>query len=297
MIEKIKQILHTENISFDNITKSTSGFTNEVFFVDNKYVIKVVAARSKPEKIQKEIAFYKNVKLPFIPEYVSSGKIDNLDYLIIKKINGDSLYSIWHKLDNHTRKKACIDIAKILCDFHKNSGEFLTEKYVIKDWILKWQKSFSLNINILEKRGFDVEFLKDFQNTKLDKIMSEQKLGLVYNDAHFDNFILSEDKLYLIDFDRVLFGSIDYELLILKSMLDNPCKFASEVDEPNVKIEDYKNIYEIIKETYADMFEFEFLDDRIFIYQFIYNLGNAYEYDRNEWIKTELEKFKTRFCE
>ena len=126
---------------------------------------------------------------------------------------------------------------------------------------------------------------------------NNEDLALVYNDAHFDNFILSEDKLYLIDFDRVLFGSIDYELLILKSMLDNPCKFASEVDEPNVKIEDYKNIYEIIKETYADMFEFEFLDDRIFIYQFIYNLGNAYEYDRNEWIKTELEKFKTRFCE
>ena len=63
--------------------------------------------------------------------------------------------------------------------------------------------------------------------------MQEQKLGLVYNDAHFDNFILSGDELFLIDFDRVVVASIDYELLIIKSMLDNPCKFASEIDQNN----------------------------------------------------------------
>ena len=295
MLEKIKKILRQENIDFDHITKSTSGFTSDVYFVDDKYVIKVANARSKPEKILKEIAFYKSVKLSYIPEYISSGEFDNSAYLIIKKITGDSLYSVWHKLDDVKRDKITKNIAKILADFNRQDGSFLDKKFISYDWKNRWQKSFALNVDILEKRNFEVEFLKEFAKTKLDKIMQEQKLGLVYNDAHFDNFILSADELFLIDFDRVVVASIDYELLIIKSMLDNPCKFASEIDEPNVNINDYKNVYKILKSNYADMFNFEYIDDRVFVYQFIYNLGNAYEYNRDEWIKNELEKFKTRF--
>ncbi len=296
MIKLIEKILQKENIEYDNITKSTSGFTNEVYFVDEKLVIKIVSKRSKPEKLKKEIDFYKNVKLDFIPQYVSSGDVDGVDYLIITKLKGKSLYSIWHILTDDQRSNCVLQIAKILKEFNKQNYEFLPQKYIQKNNIEKWQKSFALNIDILKRRGFDVDFLIDFAGTKLDKIMQEQELGLVYNDAHFDNFILDGDKVYLIDFDRVLYTSIDYELLIIEQMLDNPCKFASEVDEPNVDINHYKNVRDILIKNYPELFAFEYLQDRVFVYRFIYNLGNAYEYDRNNWIQDEIDKFKKRFC-
>ncbi len=295
MLETIKKILAKENIKYNSIEKSTSGFTNEVYFIDDKYVVKIVAKRSKPEKLKKEIEFYKNVKFDFIPSYICSGNLDEINYLIITKLRGKSLYSVWHILTDEQRNKCSKQIANILKIFNQQKGDFLPEKYIHIDNKKRFQKSFNLNIEILEKRGFDVGFLKDFANTKLDVIMNKQKLGLVYNDAHFDNFILDEEKLYLIDFDRVLYCSIDYELLIIEQMLDNPCKFASEVDEPNVKLDDYKNIHQILKQNYKDLFDFEFIDDRVFIYRFLYNLGNAYEYDKNEWIKIELDKFKNRY--
>ena len=125
--------------------------------------------------------------------------------------------------------------------------------------------------------------------------MSEQKLELVYNDAHFDNFIYDKGMVYLIDFDRILYGSVDYEILIIKQMLDNPKKFASKNDEPNINNKDYSQIYELLQKNSPQMFNFKHFEYRVFIYQFIYNLGQAYEYENNAWIEKELQNFKKYF--
>ena len=114
MEKLIEKILDKENISFKKITKSTSGYTNLVFYVDNIYVVKIIAPYTKPEKLKKEISFYKNIKLNYMPKYVSSGSIDGVDYLIIKKIKAKSLYEIWHKLDNRRRQNIIFKITNIL---------------------------------------------------------------------------------------------------------------------------------------------------------------------------------------
>ena len=162
-------------------------------------------------------------------------------------------------------------------------------------WSGMWQKTFQLNINILEQKGFNVEFLKSFKEKRVVKLFKQSQNGLIYNDAHFDNFIYDNGNVYLIDFDRVMYCSIDYELLIIKQMLDNSTKYANEEDESKVNQKDYDGIYESLKMLYPEMFAFENIEDRVFIYQFIYNLGQAFEYNRNDWIEKELNSFKQHF--
>lgn len=294
-IEIIKNILAKENIGYTTLTQSTSGFTNLVYFVDDKYVIKILAKNRKPEKLEKEIAFYQSAKLDCIPSYVTSGNYEGTLYLIITRLQGDSLYSIWHTLDNHTREDIVIKICDILNEFHKQPHHFLQPKYVTTNWLQKWIDSFKLNIGILRDRGFEVDYLENFAVERLPEIMQEENLCLIYNDAHFDNFLYDGNKLWLIDFDRVQYSSVDYELLIIKSMLDAPHKFASEVDEPNVNPEHYKGIWEVIQNRCKSMFDFKYIDARVFIYKFIYNLGNSYEWNHNDWIEDELVKFKEFF--
>ena len=295
LIDTINKILAREEIGYHYIEQSTSGFTSIVFFVDDKYVVKFSNTPKLSEKLEKEISFYRNSNLPFIPKYISSGKFDDTTYLIIERLKGESLFHIWHKLDAKERKDVTKQIAKILNKFHEQPGSYLSDKFIQTNWQEKWRKSLDLNIRILEKYRFDTTNLKDFTQHRLDKLFEKTKNGLVYNDAHFDNFIYDNGKVYLIDFDRILYCSIDYELLIIKQMLDNPIKFASLEDEPYVNIEDYSEIYGDLKKECPDMFAFEYIDDRVFIYQFIYNLGQAYEYNRREWIKRELDKFNARF--
>lgn len=291
----ISKILNKEKIPYTKIQRSNSGFTNIVFFIDDKCVIKIVNQRTKPEKLLKEIAFYQNVKLDFIPKYISSGNIDGVDYLIIEKLKGVSLYKIWHKLSEKERENSIKQIANILDSFHNVGGDFLTPKFINTNSLQKWQHSFELNIKILNEKGFDTTYLEEFSKTKLEKIMTEQRNGLVYNDAHFDNFIYNNGKIYLIDFDRVLYCSIDYELLTIKTMIENPRKFASKEDEEKINLKDYSNIYDQLQKYSKEMFNFKHISERVFIYQFFYNLGEGFELNNNEITERELLKFKNFF--
>ena len=163
-----------------------------------------------------------------MPKYILSGETNDLVYLIIEKLEGKTLYNVWHLKTEEERKDIIFKMCNILKEFSEQPYFYLEDKYKTMDWLKKWQKSFEINIPLLQERKFDTKILEDFAKNKLPIIMKEQNLKLLFNDAHFDNFILTlNNELYIIDFDRVMFGSLDYELLILDSMLDNPTKFAS----------------------------------------------------------------------
>lgn len=293
----INEIFNKLNITVTKISKATTGFTNVVYFVNDEYVIKFSKNEKTAKKLQKEIGFYQTTKLTCKPKYIASGFVGDMAYLIITKIEGYPLYKVWHTLSEDKRERLVEKICEILKQIHTSRIDFLEESYVFNNLTDKWVKSFEKNIKELNKRGITAEKLEVFVKTKLAKIFAEEKPALVYNDAHFDNFIYNEkeDELYIIDFDRLVFTSADYELLIIVSMVNNPKKFASLEDEKNCKKSDYKNILNYMKKYYPRLFDFEWLDDRIFVYRFVYNLGNAFEYNKTNIIKTQLEMFEKYF--
>lgn len=295
MEKMIEQILNKENIKYNNFYRINGGFTNLAYSIDEKYILKIKQEYTKAEKIQNEIAFYKNVKSRFIPKYTTSGNIDGKDYLIIEKLKGETLYYVWHKLGNSERENAVKQIAKILKELHQQNYNYLPEKSINLDWVERWNKSFDLNINILKKKGFNTEPLEKFQALKLKEIFKENKVGLIYNDAHFDNFIYNNGEIKIIDFDRTRASSIDYELLIISLMLDNPRKFANEQCEKFVNLDDYKNVWQWLKKYYPSLFDFKYLSDRLFVYKFIYRLGEAYETQNNDMIQKGLKEFQEHF--
>lgn len=60
MEELIRKICGNCGLECHKIERSVSVFTNITHFVDDKYVIKVINSFTKPEKLKKEISFYKN---------------------------------------------------------------------------------------------------------------------------------------------------------------------------------------------------------------------------------------------
>ncbi len=290
----LEDILKDAVISYSSLKKSTSGFTNDVYFIDDNYVIKLSNDEKIKEKLTKEIVIYKNLVLPFIPKYVSSGNYKDYKYLIITKVPGKPLYSIWHTLSKEKRKQLVIEIANVVKSFHRVNGKFL-EGYD-EDSFREHIKSELLKIiKKLQFLNFDVRILQNIVSKCFDEIFADIKIGLVYNDLHFDNFIYNGKKLYLIDFDRTLISSLDYDLMIFKTMCDNPRKFASEEDEENIVDSEYKDIYSIFKDNYKELFLNEFVDDRVFIYQFIYLINQGFECNDNNQIKYELQKFDLYF--
>ena len=191
-----------------------------MYFIDNCYVIKFSNDENIKEKLEKEITIYKNLDLSYIPKYIASGNYNDYKYLIITKINGKSLYSIWHTLSEKERTNIIIEIAKIIKSFHQINGDFLTGynatsfRKHIKNELLKI-------IEKLQKLNLNVKCLQDILNKSFDKLFCDIKIGLVYNDLHFDNFIYDGEKVYLIDFDRTIITSLDYDMMIFKTMCEN----------------------------------------------------------------------------
>jgi len=291
----LKNILKKHGITYNNLTKATSGFTNLVYFVDDKYVIKLSNKMDVKQKLEKETSIYKNINLTCTPKLIASGCEDDYQYLIITKVNGKSLYSIWHTLSASERQNCIKQIAQILKSFNKQDSQFLSHEYKDLDFITHISNELKAKLKDLTEMGYETKYLDDFISHKLP-LFNDNNYGLVYNDAHFDNFIYNNGKLTLIDFDRVRVCPIDYEMLIFKTMCENPYKFASEEDEAHIKIEDYVGIYETFKNEYPEMFTHKDIEKRIFIYQFNYLIGQAIKCKDNDFIKQLLSNFNKVIC-
>ena len=293
----VEQILEKEKIEYKKLKKSAVGFTNDVFFIDDRLVIKITSDKETMKQLEKETFIYQNAKIRNIPAFIAGGEYNGFQYLIISKVKGIGLYSVWHELSTKQRESCVIEIAEILKSFNKIKARFMPAKYCYHNWKCHIIEKLTNRVSELKAGGYDASEVEKLIQTDCGGVYDENVMGLVYNDAHFDNFIYDKDtgKLTLIDFDRVIYGAIDYEMLIFKTMCDNPLKFASEEDENVVFDKDFENVYKIFKQQYRELFAHPNVEKRIKIYQFNYLLRQALSWKNPKaklWVEKLLEDVK-----
>lgn len=88
--------------------KISVGFTNLLYEVDNKYIIKICNNKNNEVNFNNEINFYlKNINNKYIPKlfyYYKSKTKNDFSYEIIEKIDGQTLYELWYRFDDHRRE-------------------------------------------------------------------------------------------------------------------------------------------------------------------------------------------------
>ena len=247
-------------------------FTNTIYIVNDKFVVKICTNYDNEKSFEKEIDFYKsNVNNDLIPKlYYSNIEKKDITYYyeIIERIPGVSLFNVWHTLNEEQRE----DIIKQLCDamkkFHSNIGKSYDWTKKTKDLFINlYEKAKTLNI-------FNHDELQILDNSysKFDNYLESNEFVLVHNDLHFDNIIYNNGKIKLIDFERSIYAPRDFELDILYRMIRKPWKFASEETERFTKLEDYKNIMKYIEKYYPEIINIDNLYKRLVIYDVIYYL-------------------------
>lgn len=268
IIEHNKE-LFGENAKYEKINV---GFTNTIYIVNDMYVIKICTNPNNEKSIEKEINFYKaNRENDLIPKlYYSNVEKDIVPYYyeIIKKVEGVSLYNVWHTFDENQRE----DVIRQLCDamkqFHSNIGESY-------DWTKKTSELFiNLYKQAIELKLFDNEEqeLIDKAYSKFGIYLESKEFVLIHNDLHFDNIFYNDGKIKLIDFERSMYAPRDFELDILYRMIRKPWKFASEETEKYTKLEDYENIMMYIEKYYSKLIHIDNLYKRLAIYDMAYYL-------------------------
>jgi len=284
-----------------SIKKIEIGFTNEVFLINDKLMLKVCEDKSNEEQFEQEVFFYnffkKQIHVPEIKIFDKSRSIYSRFFTIYPKIEGDNLYSKWHLFSNEERKT----IIKQLCDILKIINNASVEKFItahkikfIKNWHDKIidQIQSSL-IKIEQKKLLSDELLKVIKKfvTENHHVLKEQEMALVYWDAHFDNILVKGPKIVgLLDFERTELASIDFILDILKRMTEYPKKYMSAASEKYARKEDYVHLLDWFREFYPELFDFKDLDTRLDLYSIKHDLDTLIAYPDSVELKQMIAK-------
>lgn len=204
--------------------------------------------------------FYSNTEKTDIPYF----------YEILEKVEGLTLYNVWHTFSEEQRE----DIIRQLCDAMKQMHSNIGEKY---DWIQYNKDKFNSFLRRQRNKGLlneeEIEIINSAYSL-FDKYLESDEFVLIHNDLHFDNILVNNGKIKVIDFERSMYAPKDFELHILYYMIRQPWKHASEECEKYTKVEDYKNIMSYIEKYYPEIINTPNLYKRLAIYDLIYEFSH-----------------------
>lgn len=277
MNEIINKIVeHNKDLFSDdtNLEKINVGFTNAIYKVNDSFIVKICNDIDNEDKFKKEIDFYKaNATNTLIPKlfYSNTEKLDvPYFYEILEKIEGVTLYNVWHTFSEEQRE----DIIRQLCDAMKQMHSNIGKKY---NWIQYNKDKFNSffekakNKRLLNEEEFEII---NSAYSLFDKYLESDEFVLIHNDLHFDNILVNDGKIKVIDFERSMYAPKDFELHILYYMIRQPWKHANEECEKYTKVEDYKNIMGYIEKYYLEIINIPNLYKRLAIYDLIYEFSH-----------------------
>ena len=298
----IKNIFKKYNLgAVKSVKKIDIGFTNKVYSINNKFILKVCADENNEENFKKEVYFYDFLKnkilVPEIKVFDKSKDIYERYFMIYLKIEGDNLYSKWHLLNNDERRNILKQLCSILKIINKSPYKKFAKKFKINssmNWHDKIINKIQNSLKDIEKNKLlsseFIHVIKKFVKNN-HNVLKEQKMALVYWDAHFDNILIQDTKIVgMLDFEKTEISSIDFVLDIIKRMVEYPKKYMSEKSEKFAKKEDYAQLLDWFCEFYSGLFNFKNLDKRLDLYSIEYNLENLILYPNAKEIKQTIAK-------
>ncbi len=297
----IKQIFLKNYLEEVKLVKKIEiGFTNKVYSINDKFILKVCEDPENEENFEKEVFFYNffqnKIPVPKIILYDNSKKVYNKSFMIYHKIIGDNLYSKWHLMSDSKRKEIIKELCRILKIVNQSPYKKFTEQFKLSsiNWHDKVLEKIENSLKkVANKKIISSKFIKAIKTfvEANHSFLNEQKIGLVYWDAHFDNILIKKNKIVgILDFERTELSSIDLNLDIIKRMVEYPKKYMSEEFEKFAKKEDYSKLLVWFKEFYPELFDFKDLNKRLDLYAIEHDLDTLIWYPNSKEVKQMIAK-------
>lgn len=187
-IDIIKKIFFENNVEkVENIEKINIGFTNEVYSINDKLIIKICENNENEENFEKEAFFYEllrdKIPVPNVIIYDNSKKIYNKSYIIYAKIQGDNLYSKWHLINDENRE----NIIKELCNFLKIINNQEIDEYI---------KKFNIKLPIDWKGIILDKIYNSLNKINKNKIISKNFISKIEEYIENNKYVLDTNKLF-----------------------------------------------------------------------------------------------------
>ena len=250
----IREICRLHQLQCDSIEKATGSFDKELFFIDNKYLLRT--SRQPMLEERKKINRVRDLKQVPKIVYASDQDIQKQDilsqrasdqdtsvqdtsdqrsagskiyYLILEYIHGCELFTSYDELNDQEIFEIGVRIADFLEELHGIKGEqYDIGHYVpiIPDYDQSWRsghQSYWENIysgvsklQLSEELRQKLELSNQYINENLSCLEYEDGPVLLHNDFHYKNIIIDKHTFSgVIDWECSQFGEADFDLIHL----------------------------------------------------------------------------------
>jgi len=278
----ITEVAKKNSLFLDNkITEFSSGQINNVYNLNNKYVIKIEGGMSYAKGIfehQEKITRQLIKSGSKLPKIIDTGRIENKGYLLMEKLVGNNLVYDWPKLPEIEKERLISQLAEQLKIFHSlEYNEYNIEIYLGNNYPeLEKTVHKAIGFERIDKNKLKTEHLKNLE--MMEKFYQENKKVIkgekgsavfVHNDIHFENIFYQNNKIIgIIDFDWACQTPQDYELRNIADFFLFPFKYVEKKLEPKYQKSLNKEMG-YLKKYYPELFQIKNLATRIKIFYII----------------------------
>lgn len=226
---EIREICRANQVPCNKITKVIGSFDKELFFIDDKYLIRI-SKQSMADELLK-IDRVKDVK--HVPKIIHASDQSSSDcsiyYLILEYIQGCELFNCYHDLSEQSIHEIGTRIADFLLELHKIKGDKYDIGHYIpvipgydKSWRSGHQKYWDdiynglKSIPLSEEIRQVLELSNEYINMNISSLDYENGPSLLHNDFHYKNIIIQDNTFSgVIDWECSQYGEPDFDLIHL----------------------------------------------------------------------------------
>jgi aminoglycoside phosphotransferase (APT) family kinase protein len=251
------------------IEEIDTGFSNDVFTIDNKYILK----SWDPKNIhlfRKELwclnALKDKVPVPKLLCFDTKGEVVGQPYIVMEKMPGIPLINAWQNLKDDIKSQIVREICNHLKTINSLDTSAVPELFnqipSWQDWI---ESEFRKNLVRMEESGiYEPNTIRKVK-IRMDILLpalKEQNMKVSYYDVHFGNFLIDNNRISaVIDLERVEWVSIDYALNWVNRMSYDPEEY---IEDPKEK--EFEKILPLFEKHYPELFQFDDLEKRLEAY-------------------------------
>ena len=281
-----------------------AGFTNDLYVINDNYVLKVCGKAFNEPSFGKEAYFYQffsgQIPVPNLLVFDTSKRRIGSFYMIYEHIKGETLFARWSDYSVDEKEQIISQLAAILKVINEADVTDYAARFSEAP-ALNWQSErltqLKMVLNIVRQQSL----LSAKLVTKIEQYieqnaaaLKQQKLGITYWDLHFDNVLVAGSTVVgLIDFEGVGMMSVDYALDTIRRLSQYPEIYAPEGidDEVRQHKADYRSIYALFKKYYPALFDFENLEQRLNLYSIEYDLKLLPQFPNSQTLKARLQTY------
>lgn len=212
----------------ETISRFAGGMVNDVYSINDQYVLKINSTQFDMPKMLKEAVIYQtlskyNIPVPKFYGHEEKNEILEYPYILMSQLPGLSLKEIWKDLNDSQKEKLMFESGHLLASIHNISPDQLSlneittmeEKFTghigkdINSRITKIAKELRI------KKVIDEQLINRIENHYLNNPIFDDitQTTLLHGNYVFGNIIISENNIQgVIDWEWAKFGNSEEEL-------------------------------------------------------------------------------------